>query len=63
MKVAKDDDERKQFLTADALGFSMKRALEIIETHEREEGRKPETAWDFVNGITAVARAHAPQSG
>jgi len=55
-KVAKDDEERTKFLTSDALGFSFKRAQQIIETCEREDGRKPETAWDMVNGITAVAR-------
>ena len=55
--VAHDDEERTKFLTSDALGFSYKQALAIIETHEREEGCKPETVWDMVNGITAVARS------
>jgi hypothetical protein len=55
-KVAADDEERIKFLTADSLGFSLKQAQRIVETCEREEHRKPETVWDMVQGITAVAR-------
>ena len=53
--VAPDDEARVKFLNKD-LDLSMKMALNIIETHEREEGRKPETVWDLVQGMTAVAR-------
>jgi len=55
-KVASDDEGRIKFLTADSLGFSLKRAQDIVATHEREEGRPPETVWDFTQGITALAR-------
>ncbi|TJX50252.1 MAG: DUF932 domain-containing protein, partial [Mesorhizobium sp.] len=33
----------------------------IIETVLAEEGRKPESVFDFVQGITAVARDKAHQ--
>jgi hypothetical protein len=54
--IAKDDDERKEFLTAESMGFSMAMAEKICDVCELEEGRRPETAWDFIQGITAVAR-------
>jgi hypothetical protein len=54
--VARDDDERRKFLTADAMGFSLRRANEMLNAHQREEGRPADTAWDMVNAITAVAR-------
>jgi hypothetical protein len=52
--AARDDDDRKSVLRD--LGFSQRAALAIVETCEREEGRKPESVWDFCQGITAVAR-------
>jgi hypothetical protein len=55
-KVAGDDEERVRFLTSDMLGFSLKRAHDLIATGEREEGHKPETVWDFTQAITALAR-------
>jgi hypothetical protein len=53
-KAGADKDERKKLLVG--LDFSMKMVDTIFETHEREEGREPESIWDMVNGITAVAR-------
>ncbi|SOC37054.1 uncharacterized protein DUF932 [Rhizobium subbaraonis] len=53
-KIAADDDEALAFLSS--RDFSRKRALEIMETVEREEGRKARTAWDFAQGISAFAR-------
>lgn len=53
-KVASDKDEALEFLGG--RGFSRKRSLEIFDAVEREEGREPRTAWDFAQGITAVAR-------
>ena len=52
--VAKDNDEAIDFLVGRS--FSKKRALDIIEAVRTEEGREPRSAWDFANGITAVAR-------
>ena len=53
-RLAKNDDEAIDFLQARK--FSKSKAAEIIEASEREEGRKPRTAWDFAQAITAVAR-------
>lgn len=53
-KIAKDDDEALQFLNN--RGFSRSKSREILSTIEEEEGRKGRTAWDFAQGITAVAR-------
>ena len=53
-KLASDQDSALEFLAG--RGFSRKRSLEIFEAVEREEGREPRTAWDFAQGITAVAR-------
>lgn len=52
--VARNDDERRDFLTN--RGFSRKAAASIIETVVQEEGKAPESVWDFVAGITAAAR-------
>lgn len=52
--VARQDDDRKEFLTK--RGFTMKQADNIIDAVIREEDKKPESVWDFVQGITAVAR-------
>ncbi len=52
--VARNDDERGEFLRK--RGFSKAETTKIIETVLAEEGRKPESVFDFVQGITAVAR-------
>lgn len=53
-KVADDKDEMLSFLAG--RDFSRKRAVEILEAVEREEGRPARTVWDVAQGITAVAR-------
>ncbi|NVN12339.1 DUF932 domain-containing protein, partial [Nguyenibacter vanlangensis] len=57
--VARDDDARESFLRK--RGFSKPETATIIETVLREEQRKPETIYDFVQGITALARTKANQ--
>lgn len=52
--VAKSEDDRLEFLSR--YGFSKRRATQIIDTAEIEEGHLPESIWDFSQGITAVAR-------
>ena len=52
--VVRTDDERSEFLRK--RGFSKSDTTKIIETVLAEEGRKPESIFDFVQGITAVAR-------
>lgn len=52
--VAKTDEERTEFLRK--RGFGKAETAKIIETVLAEEGRKPESVFDFVQGITAVAR-------
>jgi hypothetical protein len=52
--VARTDDERTEFLRK--RGFGKSETVKIIETVLAEEGRKPESIFDFVQGITAVAR-------
>ncbi|SJZ78383.1 DUF932 domain-containing protein [Consotaella salsifontis] len=52
--VARSDDDRTEFLRK--RGFSKGETAKIIETVLAEEGRKPESVFDFVQGITAVAR-------
>lgn len=52
--VARNDDDRTDFLRK--RGFSRAETTKIIETVLAEEGRKPESVFDFVQGITAVAR-------
>lgn len=53
-KVATDDEQMMDFLQGRKLSRS--RALEVMETVEREEGRKARTIWDITQGLTAVAR-------
>jgi hypothetical protein len=53
-KIVNDDDGALAFLNS--RGLSRKMAAAVIETVEREEQRKPRTAWDFAQGLTAVAR-------
>jgi len=52
--VARSDDDRLQFLGKQ--GFSAKQAQRIIDRVVTEEGTKPVSVWDFVQGITAIAR-------
>ena len=52
--VARTDEDRTSFLRK--RGFSKAETARIIETVLVEEGRKPESVFDFVQGITAVAR-------
>jgi hypothetical protein len=52
--VARTDEERTEFLRK--RGFSKSETAKVIETVLSEEGRKPESIFDFVQGITAVAR-------
>jgi hypothetical protein len=57
--VARDDDDRTEFLRK--RGFSKAETTKIIQTVLAEEGRKPESVFDFVQGITAVARGKTHQ--
>ena len=52
--VARSDEDRESFLRK--RGFSKSETAKIIETVLREEDTKPESIFDFVQGITAVAR-------
>lgn len=52
--VARTDDDRLEFLGK--RGFSAKQAQKVIDAVINEEQKKPESVWDFVQGITAVAR-------
>lgn len=57
--VARNDEERETFLRK--RGFSKADANKIIETVLNEEERKPESLFDFVQGITALARNRSHQ--
>jgi hypothetical protein len=57
--VARTDDDRAEFLKK--RGFSKTETATIIETVLTQEGKKPESIFDFVQGITAVARSKAHQ--
>ena len=52
--VAKTDEDRSDFLRR--RGFSKGETAKIIETVLAEEGHPPASIFDFVQGITAVAR-------
>lgn len=52
--VARDDEDRQSFLRR--RGFSKAETTKIIDTVLAEEGRPPESIFDFVQGITRVAR-------
>jgi hypothetical protein len=52
--VARDDDDRQSFLRK--RGFSKSETAKIIDTVLMEEGRPPESIFDFVQGITRIAR-------
>lgn len=57
--VARNDEDRDSFLRK--RGFSKPETAKIIETVLSEEGRKPESIFDFVQGITALARTKTNQ--
>ena len=57
--VARTDEDRESFLRKSA--FSKSETSKVIETVLGEESRKPESIFDFVQGITAVARSKAHQ--
>jgi hypothetical protein len=57
--VARNDEDRSDFLRK--RGFSKAETATIIETVLDEEGRPPASVFDFVQGITAVARGKAHQ--
>ncbi|MBP2427448.1 hypothetical protein J2R87_004390 [Bradyrhizobium elkanii] len=57
--VARTDEDRASFLRRG--GFSRSEISKIIETALDEENRKPESIFDFVQGITALARGKAHQ--
>jgi hypothetical protein len=52
--VAKSDEDRTEFLRK--RGFSKAETTKIIETVLAEEGHPPRSVFDFVQGITAIAR-------
>jgi hypothetical protein len=52
--VARTDDERQDFLRGQ--GFTKSDCLDIIKAVTREEGHPPASVFDFVQGITAMAR-------
>jgi hypothetical protein len=57
--VARDDDDRNAFLAK--RGFTKPESAKIIDTVLNEEGRPPESIFDFVQGITALARTRKHQ--
>ena len=57
--VARTGEDRSDFLRN--RGFSKAETGKIIDTVLAEEGRPPESIFDFVQGITALARGKAHQ--
>ncbi|UGY29494.1 DUF932 domain-containing protein [Bradyrhizobium septentrionale] len=57
--IARTDEDREAFLRKN--GFSKSDTTKIIETVLGEENRKPESIFDFVQGITALARTKSHQ--
>lgn len=57
--VAHNDEDRETFLRR--RGFSKAETGKIIETVLQEEGRPPESIFDFVQGMTAHARTKTNQ--
>ena len=57
--VARTDEDRTDFLRE--RGFTKAETAKIVETVLVEEGRPPESVFDFVQGITAVARSKPQQ--
>ena len=57
--VARTDEDRASFLRAQ--GFGKAETARVIETVLREEGHPPASIFDFVQGITAMARGRGEQ--
>jgi hypothetical protein len=57
--VARKDEERETFLRK--RGFGKADTAKVIATVLDEEGRPPESVFDFVQGITAIARTKSHQ--
>ncbi len=57
--VARKDEDRETFLRRS--GFSKGETGKVLETVLAEEGRPPESIFDFVQGITALARTKTTQ--
>src|SRR3546814_941878 len=57
--VARKDEDREDFLRK--RGFSKAESAKIVATVLSEEGRPPESIYDFVQGITAFARTKTHQ--
>ncbi|WP_193376336.1 DUF932 domain-containing protein [Bradyrhizobium sp. YR681] len=57
--VARTDEDREAFLRKN--GFSKTETSKIIETVLGEDNRKPDSIFDFVQGITAFARVKPHQ--
>lgn len=57
--VARNDDDREEFLRK--RGFSKTETSKVIQAVLAEEGHPPESIFDFVNGITAIARSKTQQ--
>jgi hypothetical protein len=53
--VAKDDDERVEFLAR--FGFSERQAKALCAIGVAEEDKAPESVWDFAQAVTAQARS------
>lgn len=54
LKLASSDDSRAKVLKD--RGFSQSQAKAVIDACFEQDGRPPESVWDFVQGITAAAR-------
>lgn len=52
--VAKNDDQRENYLQS--RGFNKAQTKKILDAVLTEEGHEANSVWDFVQGITAVAR-------
>jgi hypothetical protein len=59
--VARKDKDREAFLRR--WGFSKAETAKVIATVMNEESRPPESVFDFVQGITALARSKPHQDG
>lgn len=55
-QLAVDDEEALAYLR-DRVGLNRLQSKRVLELVEVDEGHKPRTAWDFANGITALARS------
>jgi hypothetical protein len=58
MIVARKDEDRLDFLMSRKGGeFNKLQAAKLVNIHVEEEGKKPESIWDFSMAITAAARS------